>query len=85
MDFIKNNVLIGNDNNVWIGGEEKDGKWSWSDGSKFDWDNWEPPQPTAPQWDDSISECAYLWRAQSYRWADAKCEKRWEFPFICKS
>ena len=82
MDFLKDNILIENNNNVWIGGFKIDGKWSWVDGSKFDWSNWEKTQPKAPKYNDSISECTYMWRNQRYQWADAKCD--WKFPFICK-
>ena len=84
MEFLKNNILIGNYKHVWIGGSETDGKWSWVDGSKFDWKNWEASQPNAPIWADSISDCAYLWKEKQYLWADARCDS-FVFPFICKS
>ena len=83
MDFLKSNILIGNNKNVWIGGSEINGKWSWVDGSKFDWNNWEEDQAKTIQRVDSIPDCAYLWRDLHYQWADAKCS--YEFPFICKS
>ena len=84
MDFLKNNILIGNNKNVWIGGFETDGKWSWVDKSEFDWHNWEETQPNGSKRADSISECTYLWRDLRYQWADAKCNSQ-KYPFVCKS
>ena len=30
---------------VWIGGEKKEGKWTWTDGTNFGYENWASNQP----------------------------------------
>ena len=42
-NFMKNKLSLYY--SVWIGGEKKDGKWSWTDGTNFDYENWASSRP----------------------------------------
>ena len=44
MNFIRENFNL-NTGSAWIGGEKISGKWSWADGTKWNYTNWGIGQP----------------------------------------
>ena len=77
-DFVKNRILLGVTENVWIGGyQPNNGKvWKWDDESAFDFEHWEEDNPNGNGF------CMYLWASQRHEWADAPCDQ-FQFPFMC--
>ena len=82
MDFLEQNILNGTKGEIWIGGSQTNGDWSWEDGSKFgEFQNWAANEPNEPISLTPI--CVYL-KKKSHKWGDAYCSD-YEIPFICMS
>lgn len=65
---------------TWIGGFDavKEGLWMWSDGSRFDYTNWNTGEPNnAGEGED----CLQMNAASEKLWFDVPCE--WKFTSLC--
>jgi len=65
----------------WIGANDKriEGKWEWSDGSQFDYDNWDYKEPNSHL---GAEDCAVIEKKSDRPWHDSKCF--YWFRYICK-
>ncbi|CAJ1084353.1 galactose-specific lectin nattectin-like isoform X2 [Xyrichtys novacula] len=63
---------------TWIGGHDavKEGKWMWSDGTKFDYLRWGPGEPN----NSGTEHCIEMNSAGTF-WNDSKCQSL--KPFVC--
>uniref|UniRef100_A0AAY5KXX9 C-type lectin domain-containing protein n=1 Tax=Esox lucius TaxID=8010 RepID=A0AAY5KXX9_ESOLU len=72
---------------TWIGGTDsgqpemtQDGRWSWSDGSKFNYKNWAKGKPE--NFDPARRPCIQMnYGGTKHRWNDATCGMK--FPSLC--
>uniref|UniRef100_A0A8C7J8J8 C-type lectin domain-containing protein n=1 Tax=Oncorhynchus kisutch TaxID=8019 RepID=A0A8C7J8J8_ONCKI len=65
---------------TWLGGFDaiKEGTWMWSDGSRFDYTNWDTDEPNnAGEGED----CLHMNAASAKLWFDVPCE--WKFASLC--
>ncbi|CAK6976105.1 ladderlectin-like [Scomber scombrus] len=74
--FLQRMAKTGGHTFAWIGGYYFQGKWSWEDGSRFDYHNWEITSST------DAYQCLQLNSQESRGWSNHGCRMR--FPFICK-
>uniref|UniRef100_A0A3P8ZR01 C-type lectin domain-containing protein n=1 Tax=Esox lucius TaxID=8010 RepID=A0A3P8ZR01_ESOLU len=56
---------------LWIGGSAQDGRWSWSDSSKFNYKNWAKGKPE--NFDPARRPCIQMNYGEKHRWNDATC------------
>ncbi|XP_062309627.1 ladderlectin-like [Osmerus eperlanus] len=65
---------------VWLGGSDavENLVWFWSDGSRFDYQNWARTEPNNEGGDE---ECMVMNAGGEYRWNDIKCGNH--YYFIC--
>ncbi|XP_069047250.1 lactose-binding lectin l-2-like [Lepisosteus oculatus] len=65
-------------NPTWLGGSDcvKEGRWLWSDGSKWDYSKWDPPEPN----NLDVENCLLTYWALA-NWNDMPCN--YQFPYIC--
>ncbi|XP_028439590.1 galactose-specific lectin nattectin [Perca flavescens] len=77
------NQVTGANGRAWIGGFDsvKKGVWMWSDGSTFDYKNWDVGQPDNFDGEENCLEMNY----QGRNWNDAPCARTTViiFPFLC--
>ena len=64
---------------MWIGGQRKGNSFQWSDGTAFDYTNWDADQPNKFSYENCI-----LWKSlsSSTKWHDANCGI--EKAYVCK-
>ena len=80
----------GNRHGVLLGGfvendeelcDENDDKWSWSDGTPWNYTHWYPGKPTCSHYSDNF--CVYMYNSEfGFRWNNVLCSR--EFQFVCK-
>ncbi|KAL7886208.1 hypothetical protein AOLI_G00065030 [Acnodon oligacanthus] len=77
-NFIK--LVTGTFTRVWLGATDnaKEGTWLWSDGSKMNYQNWGPTQPSNYLGKENCLEINY---GDTLQWNDDACDVR--KPFIC--
>jgi len=71
--------------NSWLGGHDrhKDGDWTWSDGSPFNYRNWGKGEPNN-QGASKDEDCLELYTSKySNEWNDVSCSRK--MKFVCKS
>ncbi|KAL0970682.1 hypothetical protein UPYG_G00245650 [Umbra pygmaea] len=64
---------------LWVGGSAREGRWFWSDGSKFDYKNWAKGKPE--NYDPARKSCIQMNYGDKHRWNDETCSK--VFPSVC--
>ena len=77
--FLAEHVL--NFTGGWLGLRRKDEShgWKWSDGSPFDWENWEEGQPHGDG-----ERCAYIQEGERGEWRDGDCDISY-LRFVCQT
>ncbi|XP_034551047.1 galactose-specific lectin nattectin-like isoform X2 [Notolabrus celidotus] len=81
-NYFLNNLIARVTNNAhlrtWIGGYDavQEGKWLWSDGTRFDYLRWGPGEPN----NLGTEHCIVMNWAGSY-WNDIRCY--YHFPYVC--
>ena len=61
----------------WLGGWLLDGTWSWSDGTPWDYENWEPGQPSGD------GDCLNM--EETKQWNDRGCNNIGnDLGYVCK-
>ena len=83
IDFI--NKLSNYLNHLWIGLERRNNSFEWTDGSTFDYKNWDTSQPD--NLDDPTHKCVEIWDYRSPysligRWHDTICTRK--YSYVCK-
>ena len=63
--------------NFWIGGEETDGIYKWTDGSKVGSYGWFPGEPNGPD-----EKCLDLYLAHDFKMNDQRCD--FSIPYVCE-
>ncbi|XP_071486380.1 C-type lectin domain family 19 member A-like [Diadema antillarum] len=73
----------------WIGlhQNEADGPWNYTDGSAYDYGNWQPGEPSNSYYGEQVEDCVHIWRRHvgddgRQGWNDVYCLE--VMPFICK-
>merc|ERR1712037_604917 len=66
----------------WIGGREAEGKWSWTDGSAWDFEKWATSPEQQPDDDTDGENCLQIYHSTAEDgWNDQDCES--VFQFVC--
>ena len=66
---------------VWLGGERRNWRWSWIDGSPWRYQNWAPGEPNNHQGNEHGLVLNWDWPLG--KWNDAN-KGGWHFAFICQ-
>jgi len=81
VDFLSN-ILNVQSRYFWIGLEWKENVYQWSDGSSFDFNNWNSGEPNGA----GSENCAHVYHIPDHgahdKWNDARCVI--DMPYICK-
>jgi len=74
------NRIAGN-NHVWLGGHDSGDKaWTWTDGTAFKYNFWQPGEPNDVG--KGGEDCLGMY-AGSGRWNDFSCSRH-KLPFVCE-
>ncbi|XP_054707922.1 macrophage mannose receptor 1-like isoform X2 [Uloborus diversus] len=84
-DFVRV-ILLELQGNLWIGlhDRENETEYTWVDGTKFNYSNWKPGEPSGPKYEnEDCTEMLFLVNdGESGQWNDVKCDA--QLPFICQ-
>ncbi|KAK5976694.1 C-type lectin domain-containing protein [Trichostrongylus colubriformis] len=71
----------GPEGRIWIGGKKKCGSWKWTDGTKWDYENWDSGEPNNEGGhEDCLQILAHPQRKG--KWNDAPCDGK--LAFVCE-
>ena len=64
---------------IWLNGRKTAGKWQWSDGTPWNYQNWAPKQPSGD------GTCMELMTSKSPKWNDRGCKNLGnDMNFVCR-